>query len=252
MKSINKTLDVLELFLESKETNLRLLEVARQVGINKSAANRIVSTLTKRDYLQQSGKRGKYSLGPKFIKYGQKMNSRMRQGLVNRRHLIKLNQEVGDCVIVTALDGYEAVITEKVESEHTLRMSPMAGSMVQMYCTAQGKAILAYMSEAELDDYLKNVPLKKRTETTITTAAKLRAHLLEVAAENAAYEDEENFPGARNVAVAIRDANGRVLASVGVLAPSVRFSMDKMKEVVPYVQKCALAISKDFGYTGKF
>jgi DNA-binding IclR family transcriptional regulator len=104
------------------------------------------------------------------------------------------------------------------------------------------------MKEPELEKYLRNVPLRKLTENT--SVAKLRAHLIKVARENVAYEDEEQYPGLRNVAVAIRDANNEVRASVGVLGPSVRLTMGRMREMVPDIQKCALAISRDPGYTG--
>lgn len=250
MKSINKTLDVLEVFLAAKENKLRLLEIARLAGINKSTANRIVSDLTKRDYLQQAGKRGKYSLGPTFAKFSQRMDKRMHYGVVAKPHLVRLSKAVRECVLVTRLDGEEAIISEIIDSAHVLRIFPPVGTALPLYCTAQGKAILAYMKEPELEKYLRDVSLRKLTENTITSATRLRASLIEVGRENAAYEDEEQYPGVRNVAVAIKDANGEVYASAGVLGPSVRLTMEKMKEMVPDIQKCALAISRDLGYTG--
>ena len=251
MKSINKTLDVLELFLTVKENKLRLLEIARLAGINKSTVNRIVSDLTKRDYLQQSGKRGKYSLGPKFAKFSQRMDKRMHYRIVSRPHLVRLSKAVRECVLVTSLDGEEAIISEVIDSAHVLRVSPVIGVTIPLYCTAQGKAILAYMKEPELEKYLRNVNLKKLTNNTITNAIKLKAHLIEIALENTAYDDEEQYPGIRNIASAIKDVNGDVYASVGVLGPSVRFTMERMKEIAPDVRKCALAISRDLGYTGE-
>jgi DNA-binding IclR family transcriptional regulator len=250
MKSINKTLDVLEVFLTVKENKLRLSEIARLAGINKSTANRIVIELRKRLYLQQSAKRGKYSLGPQFAKFSQRMDKRTQFGVVSRPHLVKLSKAVQECILVTSLDGEEAIISEVIDSTHVLRVSPIVGMTIPLYCTAQGKAILAYMKEPELEKYLRNVTLKKYTENTITNAAKLRAHLIEVARENVAFDDVEQYLGLRNVAVAIKDSNNEVYASVGVLGPSTRLTMEKMKEMVPDVQKCALAISRDLGYTG--
>jgi IclR family KDG regulon transcriptional repressor len=250
MKSINKTLDVLEVFLTVKENKLRLLEIARLAGLNKSTVNRIVHDLTKRNYLQQSVKRGKYSLGPQLAKFIQRMDKRMQFGSVSRTYLIRLGNAVRECVLLTFLDGEEAIISEVIDSAHVLRVSPLIGMTIPLYCTAQGKAILSYLEEPELEKYLRNVTLRKFTENTITNAAKLRTHLIKVARENVAYDDEEQYLGLRNVAVAIKDANNEVRASVGILGPSVRLTMEKMKEMVPDIQKCALAISRDMGYTG--
>lgn len=251
MKSINKTLNVLEVFLTAKETKLRLLEIADLAGINKSTANRIISDLTKRGYLQQLRKRGKYSLGPKFAEFSRKMEHRMQYNVVARPHMARLSKKVHECVLLTSLDGEETIISEVINSAHVLKVAPVVGTAIPLYCTAQGKAILAYMPEPELDNYLNNVILKKMTNTTITSPVKLRAHLNTAALKNYAVEDEEQYLGMRNVAVAIRDANSEVHASVGVLGPSVRMTMEKMMEMVPEVQKCALDISRDLGYTGK-
>ncbi len=250
MKSINKTLDVLEVFLTVKESKLRLSEIARLAGINKSTVNRIVIDLRKRLYLQQSGKRGKYSLGPQFVKFSQMMDKRMQFGAVARPHMVKLSKAVHECVLLTALDVEEAIISDVIDSVHVLKVAPLIGQTIPLYCTAQGKAILAYMKEPELEKYLMNVTRKKITENTVTNAAELRAHLIEVIRENAAYDNEEQYLGLRNVAVPIKDANNEVYTSVGVLGPSIRLTMEKMKEMVPDVQKCALAISRDLGYTG--
>jgi DNA-binding IclR family transcriptional regulator len=250
MKSINKTLDVLEIFLTVKENRLRLLEIARLTGINKSTANRIVSDLRKRNYLQQSEKRGKYSLGPQFAKFSQRMDKRMQFGVVSRPHMLRLSKTVRECLLLTSLDGEEAIISGIIDSTQVLRVTPLIGMAIPLYCSGQGKAILAYMKEPELEKYLRNVTLRKLTENTITSAAELRAHLIEVARENAAYDNEEQYLGMRNVAAAIKDANNEVHASVGVLGPSVRLTMEKMKEMLPDIQKCALAISRDLGYTG--
>jgi DNA-binding IclR family transcriptional regulator len=249
MKSINKTLDVLEVFLTVKESKLRLSEIARLAGINKSTVNRIVIDLRKRLYLQQSEKRGKYSLGPQFVKFSQMMDKRMQFGAVSRPHMVKLSKAVRECVLLTALDVEEAIISDVIDSVHVLKVAPLVGMTIPLYCTAQGKAILAYMKEPELEKYLMNVTRKKFTENTVTNAAELRAHLIEVVRENAAYDNEEQYLGLRNVAVPIKDANNEVYTSVGVLGPSTRLTMERMKGMVPDVQKCALAISRDLGYT---
>ena len=124
MKSIDKTLDVLEVFLNSKENKLRLLEIARLAGINKSTANRIVFDLTKRAYLQQAGKRGKYSLGPKFVKFGQRMDKRIHYGTVARPYLARLSKAVHECVLVTSMTATRLTRASALPSVRTGPRTP--------------------------------------------------------------------------------------------------------------------------------
>ena len=68
MKSLQKALDILELFL-GDEGEISLSDLSKSSGLNKSTVNRIALTLVKRGYLKQENRRGKYSLGIKFLDF---------------------------------------------------------------------------------------------------------------------------------------------------------------------------------------
>jgi IclR family acetate operon transcriptional repressor len=104
------------------------------------------------------------------------------------------------------------------------------------------------MTEAELDEYLSKVTLKQFTENTITDPSELKSHLIIVAKEGIAYDDEDQFMGIRNVAAGIRKADGKVIAAVGVIGPSVRMTRARMREITPQVKLCAAEISRALGY----
>ena len=90
--------------------------------------------------------------------------------------------------------------------------------------------------------------MKKYTPNTITDLNEIKKHLLTVAREGVAYDDEEHITGVRNVTAGIKDSTGKVVSCVGVLGPSVRLNRSKIKEILPYVKGCAMQISRGLGY----
>ena len=248
MRTLNRALDILEVFLEIEDDNIRLSELARLSGLNRATVNRIVSDLVDRGYLNQPKPRGRYYLGTKFIRFNHLIMQKRKLEQVAPPHLTKLAESVEDCVLLTVLDGEQTLVTDVIGSQHLLRIALEVGVRIPLYCTGQGKAILAGMTEAELDQYLSKVTLKRLTEYPITDPNELKAHLIMVAKEGVAYDDEDQFIGIRNVAAGIMKADGKVIAAVGVIGPSVRMTRTRMREVAPEVKLCAEAISRALGY----
>ena len=83
---------------------------------------------------------------------------------------------------------------------------------------------------------------------TITDAKRLKNQLKEIRREGVAYDDEEHEIGIRNVAVPVTNCNSSIGVAIGVQGPSVRLSLDRMKEVAPILKKYASDISKVLGY----
>lgn len=247
MKSLHKALDVLELFIESKE-KVDLAELAKKSGFDKTTVNRITACLVQRGYLKQKKKRGKYSLGMKFLDFSGVIKRQSNIRTKAMPYLIKLARHTKESIILTILDGQYAAYNEIIPSENAHKIVPDEGTKVPLYCTGVGKVFLAAMTDKELEEYIKVAQLKSHTENTLSQPEYLKAHIDIVAKEGIAYEYEEYFIGIANVATGIRNSEGKVVAAVGVLGPSIRLTRSRMKEVVPELKKCAIDISQELGY----
>lgn len=251
MKTLEKALNILELFLipwESPQEEISLAELAKLSGFNKSTVKRTVSILVTRGYLKQQEKGGKYSLGTKFLDFSGaiKRRSKIRDKAIP--YLLKLAQLTRESAILSILDGQYAAYNETIPSEYSLRIVPDEGTKVPLYCTGVGKVFLANMTEAEVENYINSIELESYTANTITHPDYLKAHIAIIAKEGIAFEDEEFSLGIRNVAAGVRDSEGKTVAAVGVLGPSVRLSRQRMTEIAPDVKKCASEISGELGY----
>jgi DNA-binding IclR family transcriptional regulator len=79
----------------------------------------------------------------------------------------------------------------------------------------------------------------------------MRNHLIIIRKEEVAFDDEEYRVGIRGIGAGLRDGDGMLLGAFGIVAPSVRFTHAKMRELVPEITKFALDISAELGYKAK-
>lgn len=248
MKSLEKALRVLEVFLDTGDREVRLSDLARLSGLNIATVSRIVSVFVKLGYMNQLEKRGRYVLGTKFLNFSAIIKQRNKIRDIAMPHLIKLNKSVGESVTLLNWDGNKLVFIDEVYSRHPLRITPDPSTALPLYCTGVGKIVLADMTDTELEEYFHNADIQAYTPNTVTKLADLKACLKKIAREGVAYDDEELYLGVRCVGAGIRDAEDEIVACVGVSGPSVRLTRERMMEIAPDVKKCAMQISIDLGY----
>jgi DNA-binding IclR family transcriptional regulator len=248
MKSLNKVLDVLEIFLDCEDEQIGLNQIAKLSGLNKATVHRIVSALVKRKYLNQSGSWGKYSLGTKFLNFSLVINRNFKLSEIVTPYLVKLNQLTQETVFLTAWDGEGVIELDAIESKHPLRVVSQEGLKLPLYYKAAGKIFLADMTEPELKKYYQKAALEKYDVGTIMDYEKLKKTLRTVALEGVANNDGESITGIRSAASAIRNAEGKVVASICLMSPSFRLTPSKIKKAVATVKSYALEISRDLGY----
>jgi IclR family KDG regulon transcriptional repressor len=251
MKSLAKTFDILELFSKGNST-LSVTEISKILNLNKTTVSRILSKLEKRGYLRQVEKRGKFVLGTIFLEFSGIVKSQLKLREVALPFLFELNRLVKESVIIAVWDRREDVITETFHeasyTESPLKVVPDEGISIPLYCTCLGKIILADMSENELEEYLKNNPLKRRTPKTIVDIKTLKNQLATIREEAIAFDDEEYAIGVFGIGSDVRDSTGTVVGSVGILAPSARRSHAEMLELSPILKEYSYNISKQLGY----
>jgi DNA-binding IclR family transcriptional regulator len=250
MKSLAKTFDILELFLKGNYT-LSVTEISKILNLNKTTVSRILSKLEKRGYLRQVEKRGKFVLGTIYLEFSGIVKSQLKLREVSLPFLFELNRLVKESVIIAVWDRREDVITETFHeasyTESPLKVVPDEGISIPLFCTCLGKIILADMSEDELNEYFKNNTLTRRTTKTIVDVETIKNQLATIRKEAIAFDDEEYAIGVFGIASGIKDSEGKIAGSVGILAPSARRSHAKMLEFAPILKKYAYKISRQLG-----
>jgi IclR family KDG regulon transcriptional repressor len=247
MKIVNKAISVLDLFLASNG-ELSVDEISRLAGMNKSTTRRIVLSLIECGFLQRQQRKGKYSLGMKFLDYIQAVKKNNPVIDIAEPYLNELQQIINETISLALWDGYYAIICRSIFPNHPLRVNSNEGALVGLHFASLGKAILAEMPEEELNRYISK-SLTRYTHNTITDVNDLKKHLIIVRQEGAAIDDEEAFLGVRGIGAVLKNNESAVVGAVNVLGPSIRLTREKITEYIPAVKECALKISKALGYS---
>lgn len=164
--------------------------------------------------------------------------------------LLDLMIKTGQTVHLTMKDGFEGVYVHKIEGANSIPMVSKIGMKMDLYSTSAGKAILAFIPEDELEEYLRTVKLIKKTERTITDPKELKKELKVVRKRGYAIDDEENEPGIRCVGAAVLNHEGYPIAAVSISGASSKVTMDWIRENAHHIVNCAKKISSKLGYSG--
>ena len=225
-------------------------ELSRELDLSRSTAHRYVATLAKLGYLQQDPDSRRYRLGPKVLDLGFSAINSMDVREISAPHLQQLSDETGHTVNLSILDGGDIVYIERCRAsrpgQREIDLNLHIGARLPAYCTAMGKAMLAFLPEDRLAAILEEVELTERGPNTITDEAAFRAELAGIRKSGIAVNDEELAYGLRSIAAPISARSGEVVAALNLAVHrSMGLTTDLIERFSPAVLKTAAAISAE-------
>jgi len=164
--------------------------------------------------------------------------------------LRELNHHTRETVHLTVRQNLSAVYVEKLDSPEPLSIHSRIGASVPLHCTAVGKVLLAHLSEAELQEILGQLELRRFTQNTVGNLQELQTQLQRVRRDGFACDLEEHESHVRCVAAPIWDHAGVVNASLSVTGPAVRMPASRIRQIAPLISKAGLHISQGLGFNG--
>lgn len=226
-KTLAKGLKVLECVSRSRGPR-GASDVAAELGMTKSNAYRTLQTLVAMKFLARLPDQAAYEPTARLFELGMMVGNRFEVKAHAQPILHEIVRMTGENAAVAVLDDREVIYLDRVDSPNPVRSVVRTGERLPSYCSAAGKALLAYAPEALIDsmaDIL--VPF---TERTITDVAALRASLVEVRERGVSEVFGEWHLQVADVAVPIRSASsGRVVAALSVSGPSDRFGPSQVR-----------------------
>jgi len=246
LSSVAMAVRLLKSFSEG-EAEIGVTTLSRRLGVAKSTVYRLASTLVSEGLLEQNPETERYRLGMSLFGLGALVRQRMNVATDARPFLFHLREATGETVHLAILEGAEIVFVLNLESNQAIRMRADLGARKPAFCTAEGRAMLAFQPKEIVDDVLAK-GLVPRTPKTLISERAIRKALEDVRATGFATEDEQSELGMRSVAAPIRNANGRVIAAIGLAGPMQRISDEALASFAPLVVDAARTISVRLGF----
>jgi IclR family transcriptional regulator, KDG regulon repressor len=249
IKSVNKALNILELFQKYKG-EMTLGEIAGALEIDKTTVNSLALTLVKQGFLKQRKKRGKYSLGMKLLDIvGSNYNAFETKNTAIPYILVELGRLVNESVSFTVWYGSGVLLSRSLVNGESLDTIPADWDSAGLHQTCVGKIILANMSNDDLNRYFRRKTLSKNTSDLNIDIEQMKKQLAVVKRKGLAFEDEEHQLAVSGVAAGVKNSEGETIGAVHVMGPSVRLTHTVLERIAPSVQRCALKISIELGYS---
>lgn len=218
----------------------------------KSTLFKILHTLETEELIWRDPDSGRYRPGVKLIEWGMGSLSQLEIRKIALPLMQRLSEEI-NCTIHLAVILHDDVLPiESYESDsgtwphHTFHGG--VGIPAPIHATAAGKAIFAFMDEAKIARIIRERPLLKFTEHTITDISCLHHELEKIRKLGYAISSEEHHELVRAVAAPIRDHAGNVLASLSALGIVTRITPELIPVLAERIKAVADEISRLFGY----
>lgn len=247
-KTLLKGLQVLEHIVGS-EANVRITDVAADLGLTKSNAHRVLKTLEFAGYLQQDPKSREYTTSLKLWELGSEIVNRLDIRVHASETLHKLAQEAREAVHLSILDDDQVIYIDKIDSPEPIGTYTRMGGRAPAYCVATGKALLCHLSEKELQPLLTH--LKAYSRNTIVEPQELLRDLERSRERGYTINRGEWRESVWGIATAIRGPSSQVVAAIGVSGPEYHLNQEgRCEALAEMVIRAGREISANIGYRG--
>ncbi|ABR47466.1 Transcriptional regulator IclR-like protein [Alkaliphilus metalliredigens QYMF] len=247
VQSVDRALTILEVLSDS-EDGLGITEISTKIVLHKSTVHRLLATLIYKGYVEQNEKTNKYKLTLKLFELGHKRIEKMDILSIAKPYLRQLMEKTNEVIHLVVREGAEIVYIDKVESENTIRMHSSIGKRSPAYCTSVGKAILAHLTEEEVEKVWRASEIRKLTKFTITDLDEMKQTLKGIREKGYSLDEQENELGVRCVGAPIFDYSGNVFAAISISGPTIRVTKERAEEFTQWIIEYSQQISKELGY----
>lgn len=249
-QTAEKLLQVLEA-LVYQNSPVKLVDLARELGMNTSTLYRFLTALQNRGYITQQEESGKYALNFKLCYLAEQVKKRSSAAGILHPAVVEAGDLFQESAHLAQEEHQRIVYVDNVAgTSQMLTIRQYIGKTAPMHCTGVGKLLLLEYSDDELERLLAEQGMPRYTEHTHTTKASLCRELEQVRAQGYAFDNEECEIGVRCLAVPVRDYTGKIVAGLSVSGPTARITDAVVQEKLPQFLDIARRASRDLGYTG--
>lgn len=204
-------------------------DAAAALDISAPTAYRLLAALCRRGFAVQDPDR-RYRAGPNAApaRSAAYPADELRRAL--RPSLAAVQAKLNETVHLWVLEGVLVRNLDGIESGEALAIRVNAWDRVPAYCSAAGKALLACLSNAEVERMHGN-GLPGWRARRITSVTALKRHLRTVRRRGYATKMEEAAQGVYGIGVAVRAPDAQPVAGLSCGIPGVRFSRSRGERI---------------------
>jgi DNA-binding IclR family transcriptional regulator len=227
-QSVQKAFAILDAFGGERRA-LNLGEIAVEVGMTKSSAQRCTHTLERLGLLTRNARVKRWVLTPRSLAMANAYLSGHPLVEQATTHLIDLNQATGESVSLSEPDETDMVFVARFPSHKRFFVHMPIGRRLPMYCTASGRAYLSALPPAEAIRMVRRSSLRQFTPSTLVNPEAILEHIESARRAGYAWSDQECYRGDLTIAAAVLGDEGLPVAAINVSAPTSRWKLPELR-----------------------
>ncbi len=244
VESVRRALQILDIVAERGSAGAT--DVAADLGIHKSTASRLMSTLVGEGLLDRDPRTRRVRLGLGILRLSGSLGAWVDLVNMARPTMRALSERFGVSVTIATLSGGQAVNIEQTNDPRSTAVVQWRGRATPLYCTSAGKVLLAFASPA-MRGRLLSRPMPAITPATITDRGVLEKQLEEVRRRGVAVGLGEHTEGEYGVSAPVRRGTGAVVAALCAYGPPSSLGPHKIPLVEAGTMEAAEVVSARLG-----
>lgn len=210
------------------------VELTEALDLSKSAVYNHLTTLKQYGYVVQDGEY--YTLSLEFLRLGEFVRNNNDLYTAGREPLEDLANSTGEYVHLSVEERGRLMHLYKVKGDRAVGEDFQTNKMYdtsRLHYTATGKAILAHLPRARVEEILDDRTLESKTQNTTVSPAELYEELKQIRRLGYSQNDEEQIKGLRAVGAPIIDSEDRVKGAISISGPTSRLTGAEFHDRIP-------------------
>ncbi|HKU12035.1 MAG TPA: IclR family transcriptional regulator [Sinomonas sp.] len=228
------------------EPLLGVTDIAARVGLHKSSASRILTTLESEGLVERDGPTRRYRLGLGIIALAGPLLADLDERRVAYPVLRELAELTGETCALLLWNGHEAVSVEQIPSRHQVKHTTTLGTR---YATGLSASVQVFLA-AEPPERVRGLLREGAVQLPATDDGALAAYaerLAEASARGYAANYGETSPEEVGLAAPVYDHRGTVVAAVLISAPRFRVSSEDLAVLGEQCAEAARGVTRRLG-----
>ncbi len=243
LTSIEKAILIINNLIEDKR-ELSLAEMTERLSLPKTSLHRLCGILVKSEYLTKDKNTGKYRLGLKFLEICHIFQASSKSLDRIQTTLRELRDLLNETVTIYRISGNERKCIMRFESNSSLKHTIQIGQKLPLQLGAGGVVLLAYSSDAFIENYIKTTdlsPFYLHEDDLRNRAERVKKKGYEMS-----FAERDPFVAA--LAVPIFNGAGDFFGALSVSGPIERIRQNIKEEQVSVMKEFALRIKQLVDY----
>jgi DNA-binding IclR family transcriptional regulator len=243
---------IVDALAESADEGLRLSDVVRATGLNKTTAHRLLAGLAANGLADQDAETGRFFVGVRLVALAEAAKRRFRLAALIEPTLVKLSRQTQDTLTLLVRSGDEAVCLDCREGAFPIKVLTLhAGDRRPLGVGAGSLALLAFLPDAEVERIL--VQHAQSRAAFPFDDIQLRQMIAAARRQGYAYNDVHVFKGMETitdmaaVGVPIMSSGGTPVAALHLTAITQRLDQPRRDNIVAALRQEAKHIETAFG-----